>query len=216
MKRFFIVLIATLIGTQGKAQQSKFIIGLEGGVSRATMISSNLSIAQNALRYSGGISLFYQLNNYISLGTGAYLEKKGFETGALPMTDINGIMIGKFQAHFEFNYMTVPLILRISSKGPFQIFANAGTYFGKLLQEKEWTTGAGVNDRTYYNTSRFNSFDLGIIFGIGVNYALNDRLLLNLEGRLNQGITSVSDVSSPSDRITHQTMLAKVGIGYKL
>jgi Outer membrane protein beta-barrel domain len=151
-----------------------------------------------------GINFRYQINEKIALETGALYASIGFKT---PQKDLIWAsnapnLPNKSKSALAYKGLIFPLKMNYNFKiGKLNAYATAGTSLNYLLVQRTTTTtyfedGSSVNNASDLRIG-FNHFSWSIIAGFGVNYALSNRFMVNIEPTYRQGITSIlSDTNS--------------------
>ncbi|MFN8713560.1 MAG: porin family protein [Bacteroidota bacterium] len=195
MRSVFLFFLFTLTLT-ATAQINKLDIGAEGGFSLASLRGNEVidSYHDTRIGYSGGLFVQYNFRKIISVRTGGYYERKGSSLEFL-FTDINGTIIGTFKGKENFNYLTVPLLVRATFGQKLNYFVNAGPYIGFLMKKTEYTEAfQSIPEITSDQTDLFKKTETGLSFGIGVSYTLKEKFALSFEARNNLGLTDTSDL----------------------
>ena len=223
MKNIFLTLTvalgftATIFG-----QQNKLDIGLVGSPSMI-FLRGNDYIKEShkpKVGFSGGLSLQYNYPNTFSLRTDIQFERKGSVVpGAF--TDIVGNVVGEDKPiHVNFNYLTVPILLRATFGKKTKCFVNAGTFLGYLIKQT-FVYPAGTilpdgSDRED-NTKNDKRLDFGATAGLGLSIPIKDKFLIAFEIRDNLGLYNVSAVPIDNDGTikTNSTNLL-ISFSYKL
>ncbi len=173
------------------AQTNKFEIGVEVSPS-FTFLKGNDFIEKmynGTLGYSGGISFQYNWGKRIALRTNIAYERKGGE-GEFEFTDNYGASIGKGVVNLNFDYLTIPVLVRFTFGKRTKYFINGGSYFGYLINQTLVFKGANSNGESN-NTASYNSLDAGISLGTGIQYPINEKLFLSSEIRGNIGLYNI-------------------------
>jgi len=174
------------------AQTKKVQIGLEGGPTLASFDGKDRFKNNHSTKvgFAVGLSLQYDISKTISIRTGVGFERKGFKTRLYnPLTNQDA---GEIRYHFD--YLTIPVLARVTLGDKIKFFTNAGPYFAYLL---DVTDSRGfykfLPDSWKYN---YQKFDWGITAGIGGALPIKDYLLLTLEIRYNFGLYNYIKKSS--------------------
>ncbi len=117
------------------AQTKKFQIGLEGGPSLTSFDGKERFKNNHSTKvgYAIGLSLQYDISKIFSIRTGVGFEKKGYKLRLTnPFLNVDVIEI-----RYHFDYLTAPLLARITLGNKYKFFANAGPYFAYLLNVKD-------------------------------------------------------------------------------
>ena len=198
-------------------QVNRFDIGLEGGPSRTFLGGNTLidDLHEPTLGYSGGVFAQFNFRKILSLRTSIAFERKG-SVMQLPFTDINGSLIDNVSAYTNFNYLTMPLLLRATFGKNVQYYVNAGPYWGYLLKQTFVIKGSHLPDTTSDNTALDKRSDMGISAGVGLAFPINSDLSISIEARHNLGMYNVSAVPVIDDGAirTNSTNLL-CGLAYK-
>jgi hypothetical protein len=215
IKLLFFVFFFLTISIKTYCQINKFDVGVEGSPSLIFLRGNPIIEMSNAtIGFSGGLFLQYNLNKIISIRTNIGFERKGslWEGNA---TDARGIQIGKTTNNMNYDYLTIPLLVRATIGNKYKFFMNAGPYFGYLLQAK-----SVFEMPNFYGTSDIkgqNSVDFGLSTGLGLLYPLKSKIVLSFELRNNLGLYNVSALPVINDGTikTNSTNLI-FGLAYKL
>jgi opacity protein-like surface antigen len=195
------------------AQTKKFQIGLEGGPSLASIDGKDRfkNNHNSKVGYAVGLSLQYDVSKIFSIRTGVGFERKGYKMSLYnPLINVDA---GDLRFHFD--YLTAPLLARITLGNKYKFFANAGPYFAYLLSvndSRNFTKHYPESWKQYYKR-----FDWGITGGIGGAVEVKDNLSLTLEVRYNLGLNNYikENPSLPfKSYINSAGILA--GVAYKL
>jgi hypothetical protein len=133
-------------------------------------------------------------------------------------TDEYGNPIGELTFHSNFDYLTIPILGRLTFGKKIEFYVNAGPYLGYLLKQKDITEASGEYPKTEIdNTDNFEKLDFGLTTGLGMNYPLLEKLLLTVEIRNNLGLTNTSSLPVANDGSikTNSTSLL-IGVTYRL
>ncbi|MDQ3102155.1 MAG: PorT family protein [Bacteroidota bacterium] len=198
-------------------QANRFDIGIEGGPSRTFLQGNTLidDLHEPTLGYSGGLFFQYSFRKVVSLRTKIAFERKG-SVLHLPLVDIHGNLIDDVTTNANFNYLTIPLLLRATFGKKVQYFMNAGAYWGYLLKQTFVTKGSKLPETTSDNTALHKRSDMGISAGVGLALPIARDFLLSIEVRHNLGMYNISAVPVINDGVirTNSTDLL-LGFTYK-
>jgi hypothetical protein len=195
-----------------KAQTNKFEFGVEASPS-FTFLKGNDFIEKmynGTLGYSGGISFQYNWGKRIALRTNIAYERKGGE-GEFDFTDNYGASIGKGVVNLNFDYLTIPILVRYTFGKRVKYFINGGSYFSYLIKQTLVFKGAN-SDSESNNTSSYNRLDAGISLGTGIQYPINEKLILSSEIRGNMGLAN----TLPNGDLKVNSVNLLLGIAYRL
>ena len=110
-----LLIIFLMLGECTVQGQSKSLeLGIEGGPS-LTSIRGNILTdeLESIISYSIGPTVQFNFSERFALRTGCSLERNG-SAGYLMAVDVNGNVIGKTKLHEDFDYLTFPLLARVS------------------------------------------------------------------------------------------------------
>lgn len=180
-----------------------FDLGLEAGPSVISLYGNSFTNEHNkpACGFSTAITFQYNFQKILSLRTDIAFERKGslFPYNFIA-TDQNGSNIGSviLKESNNYDYLTIPLLLRATFGDKIKIFVNAGPYLGALLQSKTITRSNGGEmygfpAKTVANESHnLNRFDIGITTGVGLQLPLNEGFAISFEVRNNSGLYNIT------------------------
>jgi opacity protein-like surface antigen len=145
-----------------------------------------------------GINFRYHLNEKLVLETAILYTSTGIRTSQKDLIWASNVpnLPNKSQSTFAYRGMTFPLKMNYNFKvGKLSAYATAGAALNYLLVKRTtntsyFTDGTSVNNFSDIRIG-FDQFTWSIIAGVGVNYALSNRFMINLEPSYKQGITSV-------------------------
>jgi hypothetical protein len=145
-----------------------------------------------------GINFRYHLNEKIAIETAILYTSTGIKTSQKDLIWASNVsnLPNKSQSTFAYRGMTFPLKMNYNFKiGKLSAYATAGTSFNYLLVKRTTNTSYFTEGTVVKSASDirvgFEQFTWSIIAGVGVNYALSNRFMVNLEPTYRQGITSV-------------------------
>ena len=200
-------------------QTDKIETGIEIGPSLISLRGNNSLESHNDLSigFSSGLSFQYNLSIHLSIRTNVSFERKGVFSKVLA-TDENGYPIAELTVHSNYNYLTVPILGRLTFGKGIKFFVNAGPYFGYLIKQNDlieplWKFQEKIE---FDNTDNFERLDYGLTTGFGANFPINNKLLLSLEIRNNLGLLNISAIPIENEGTikTNSTNLL-IGIAYR-
>ncbi|HOY40076.1 MAG TPA: porin family protein, partial [Bacteroidales bacterium] len=109
-----------------------FDIGIEGSPSLIYLRGLIDYNYEPSLGFSGGISFQYNFPKIISIRTNVSFERKG-AIRRITYTDIMGETISELVEHSNFNYITLPILIKASLGKHVKYFITAGAFGGYLL-----------------------------------------------------------------------------------
>jgi Outer membrane protein beta-barrel domain len=116
-----------------------------------------------------------------------------------------------------YNVLRLPLLAKakgnfFDARSPLQFVGFAGPSLAFLLSSGINATAAGVTATTA--APNINSFDLGLEFGVGAEYALDKRFAVLLNLRYDLGLSNVS--SDPNGSVSSRDFQILAGLSYHL
>lgn len=176
-------------------QVNKFDIGVEAGPS-LIFLRGNDFIDNNhkpTIGFTGGLFFQYNFKKIVSLRTNIAYERKGSVLTA-QATDINGNPFGEITINTNFDYLTLPILVRATFGKKVQFFVNAGPYFGYLIKQTFVSKGDNIPTTTSDNTSLDKRFDTGVSTGLGLSVPIKTKFAFSFEIRNNLGLYNTSAV----------------------
>lgn len=196
MVRIKLLLIALLFLATGTiyGQTNRFDVGIEGSPSLIFLRGNDFIDTKHeaTIGFSAGFFFQYNFERIISLRANIAFERKG-SVLTTQVADIHGNSIGKFTTHSNFNYLTLPVLVRATFGEKVQYFANAGPYLGYLIKQTFVTKGDNIPTITADNTSQDKRFDIGLTTGLGLLFPIKQKITLTFEVRNNLGLYNVSE-----------------------
>lgn len=192
------------------AQSSKFNLGIEGGAG----ISKVGALYDSGLGYTGQIFGQYNITKIFSAQLGfGYEQKNGNDQ--ITVTDNFGNPLYNMKISQNFDFLTLPVLVRAKFGSKINYFVNAGPYFGYLLKQYSQTNDSNNNSSNEIdNASNFKRFETGLSLGIGISLPLKEKLALSFEVRDNLGLTNLSKTEGATLK-TNSTHLL-LGLSYSL
>lgn len=218
MKKILTVLICTLTITI-YGQTNILDLGIEGGISAASL-RGNTSIDNyhgTRIGYMGGLFIQYNFRKIISLRTGSYFEEKGSAI-KFDLHDQNGQTVGTIHGKENFDYLTIPLLLRATFGKKLNYFINVGPYIGFLIKQTEHTDAFQNYPETNPDrTDITKKTEIGLSTGLGLSYTIRQHYAFSFEVRNNLGLTNTSAVPVLNDGTVKTNALNFLfGFAYKL
>lgn len=218
IKPFFfgLFLLTNLETTYG--QTNKFDIGVEGSPSLIFLRGNDIidNLHKPTIGFSTGLFFQYNFKKVVSLRTNIAFERKGSVLTSLT-TDINGNQLGKMTTNTNFDYLTLPILVRTTFGQKVQVFVNAGPYFGYLIKQTFVSKVDNIPTTTSNNTTLDKRFDTGITTGLGFSIPIKTKFAFSCEVRNNLGLYNVSAVPvSNNGTIKTNSTNFLFGFTYKL
>ena len=221
-KKTTIFLLSLLLGAAsiGKAQNSKISLSVEGGPSQRSIIVSTAlrSVTKATLGFYAGVTAQYQFNKTWSVVTGIGFEHKGSAYETLQVDD-NGNAITTWDTRLNYEYLTMPILARVTFGNKVKVFFNAGVYSGLLLDTKYVRTLPNTPRITVSNKSNMKSTDGGLSIGGGVKMEILTKISALVEIRNNYGLAIVntdSNITRVGSQISTQNVCLILGLTYDL
>ena len=141
----------------------------------------------------GGLNAEFATNKGIGIRTELNLLRAGYAYNIV-FTDLIGNVILSDKLIVGLNYFQIPILLKYSFGNKYKFFANAGPYFGYLLNYSY--TGKTINQTFMNSNSRIKSIDFGLSSGVGLVYNSEKKLALQLEIRNNFGFKNIAETNN--------------------
>jgi len=210
-KKSLIIMFTLLMSVSAYTQSGKINVGVYGGAG----ISSTMmfSYQKAGFGYEGGLQLEYNIYKRISLISGIAYEKMS----SIDKIDFNDTLNNpqSFTYNHRFDFITIPLLMRVNFGSKMKIFINAGPSFNYLVYQ-EGKTIDNINNTTSISSyiDHYDRIEMAIEVGAGVSYPVSDKITMSIELRNKTGLTNISK----EDMATQKTMslLLHLGINYYL
>jgi len=195
--------------------QGGFDIGVEAGPG-LTLIrgSSGFSKFNPTIGFTGGLTLQYNLSKSIAIKTGINFERKN-GTNKVVLTDGWGNPIAEnVNPSLSLQYLTIPLMGKLTFGENKRFYVNAGMYFGYFLKGTFVVEPySNVPENVYDIAGEYNRLDTGLSAGIGKLFPVNESLSIIMEVRNNLGLYDIINYDK-SARLNSTNLL--LGVLYKL
>jgi hypothetical protein len=225
-------------------QNMRLIIGLEGG------INGTFSYRDFAHRqeydfpyqtyeyknypnsgYSYGLSLQWNFRNRLSIRSGLSLDYKSIVSLTDYNLNYNPYIFYKVRQTSSFEYLTIPLMAKLTFGKKVQFFGNAGIFLAFLVKQNNhletevssyFGTPVPQPGESYSNMANLRKLDAGISGGAGIAVPIGKHLLISAEWRHYLGLRNSwkPDYSQPQKFLAQgslllHTMGASLGIAYR-
>ncbi len=179
------------------AQENKWSVGVKGGATLPSVISSNRQLlnngfrSQSILRYTGGVSVQYLTEKNFGLQVEFNYTQRGWEERPI----IGGVRTSTRFYRVNLDYAEVPVLAHgYFGKRNLRLFLNAGVYLAYLLSaEAERADIPNDEEITiFYETQFQNRMDFGVRGGGGVEVVTKVGMF-QAEGSYSFGLNSVMD-----------------------
>lgn len=203
---------------QNSVKEKYWQIGASGGITQGNVSSINTSYDFTGKRgFQAGILTKYFFNPHIALGAEIGFEKRGFTAGVfnfgLQANDTSNYVCWDCYysslVDYQSFYLTLPLYVQFQRQiNKFGMFFRTGLYYSLMLQSyqdgyEEMFIDAvtGLPFAEYgYEPGRYrnifagevenvvNTYDAGVLFGLGLTYLITDKIGINLDASFYLGI----------------------------
>ena len=191
-----IILFLSIIAQPLLAQKKPVaILTIEGGPSIIKLRGNEYMEAyyKSTLGFAAGLGLqIVQPKSIFSFKTNIFYEKNGAISDEILLYDETGQIAGTVSNSITYNYITIPGLLRITTRSQNKFFINFGPYVGFLLKEVDQIKGIGLSQKTDA-TNLNNKMDGGISFGAGFQIPVKEKWLLSAELRDNIGFYDINN-----------------------
>jgi len=184
------VLLILLFSTQIiNGQPKTVIIGFEGGPSLSLILASSgvYKDSEPLIGGTAGLNVQYNFTKLLSLKTGVIYERKGTQlpskSDQLPPDGLMSI---------NFDYLSIPILLKLSFGQNIQFFINTGPNFSYLFSQSIFYKPKGEKSYKVANERvSYKPFDIGVILGVGISIPIRNRFKISLEIKDNLGLMNV-------------------------
>jgi hypothetical protein len=194
LKIFTAIVCVIFVGiTPSYCQSNSFIIGLAGGIGSTYMYGNELYKQKQSptLGYSVNFKIEQCFRNRFSVLIPIGFEKKGsVSKNSLPFPD--GSPGGYANFHFNYTYLTFPLLFKGLIGNKVQGFLEMGPMFGYLLSQETILRSNVLKMDNQSMTNNFRRLDIGLIVGVGSSVSLSKRFKVGLNYRSNLGLKSLN------------------------
>lgn len=197
MKKAFLLLLLLSTGIQSRAQKGFVQYGGLAGVSFVNLYGNPFieAFLKSKARVVGGPAVYYSLSKHWAVRSNFFYESKG-ATGIMPLFDEEGEPLGFYNADIHYNYLTIPLLFDFHFGGKLRGNLTAGPFVGILIHQRSTFSRVGTGESIEQKgTGGFYPWDGGAVVAAGLRYALNKRITLSFESRINFGLANI--VSRP-------------------
>jgi opacity protein-like surface antigen len=146
------------------------------------------------LSYYGGITAEFHLKKSLTLVTGIGVEQKG-SVVKIPWTDFNGEPIGDYNLYSKFDYLSCPILLRISFGTKINYYFNGGFYYSYLIRAKLIGERPNLPNYVLDNRESVKNSDIGFSIGGGIKIRITPKMVIPIEIRSNHGLLNISKLS---------------------
>ena len=173
-------------------------IGITAGYTNSG-IKTNHPYLKNISRDNNlntGIIFDYGFSKLISIRTGVNYDQKGFADN-ITFTDAQGNILGDSKLHFDFNYLTIPVLLKFTIGDKYRVYGNVGLFGSYILSAgvfgpKYNSNGKESGDELLMDEkNHVNKIDYGMILGFGVEYKIKTKFIIGIDARFNQSFNNI-------------------------
>lgn len=195
-KSFLLILIISAISFG----QSKVKLGVNGGLNYSSLRGNDFTerTIKPGFSYLMGFSFEYFIKENLSINSNLNFEQKlTKESGEVYLTDQFGYTeVVTTDTRIKYNYIILPVYTSFYFGTKKDFYINGGVFIGYLLNSK--ITSKRFNDKTDTTDSNKKT-DVGLVFGFGKLFKLNEKNSLKIEVRENLGLVNTSDVEVYND-----------------
>jgi Outer membrane protein beta-barrel domain len=209
MKKIIFAIFSLVFFQNFVSAQRDFRIGIFGGATYSSHKGTN-SILDNTdgsfVHATGGFSVEYVINEKFSIKTGLGFEKKRidyFAQTTFGYFDQSGMFVTEpveIETKNEYNYLTIPLLVKYNFGPKKSFFANLGSYMSIQTNHEKGTTFNYTNsgNSSFMSESGYNfplshalsSKEYGVSLGLGKSFVINKKNKISFELRNNFGLTN--------------------------
>ncbi len=184
-------------------------IGIETGPGSRILFGNEVlnDTRQQALGFTLGINTSYRFNDRLSVKSGIYYELKGSQTGWMTFTTTSDMIVirrgytpsnssgGPIQirSRDNFNFISVPLLLKINLGKERHWYLNAGVSIGYLMGVRVVNMYKDRENQRYKPINEFYSIEYCALFGVGYETKINSKWNGHLEIRNHLGLNNLLD-----------------------
>jgi hypothetical protein len=204
---------------ENEEQKNRWSVGVKGGITLPSVISSNQSLlrtgfrTQSRIRYTGGVAVQYLTEKNFGLQVEFNYTQRGWEER--PPLGLEGRLPTRFY-RVNLDYAEVPVLAHgYFGKRNLRLFLNAGVYLAYLLSaETERASIPDDEDITIFYEAQFqNRIDFGVRGGGGVEVVTRVGMF-QAEGSYNFGLNSVMDKNVQQIPHIVQNSTVAITLGY--
>lgn len=230
MKQFLkivVLFIILLTSNYAQSQKGSWEIGINNGILySSSSINSKTQYFYNIPPHSSSFSLFNglainkQVSKKVILKSGISYFRNTTIVKDLEYTDFAGNNLGKGDASFQINYLSIPIDVQTFFDNAASGFGlSAGLSFNLLTSAKvkvvlQNNSPSVGKEQVGDNTSAYNKFNLSLVLGPTYRYKLNDRFTLTADVLLNLGMLNIANSSEISQKV--RSLGAYIGFRYAL
>ena len=177
IRHLLIILILSGITTTVDAQRKSWAIGVQVGENFSTLMGETHYDFRPG--WSAGVHLSHYLLDDLVIRLEVNVDDRGAQLNPSLISDPFGA------SEYRLTYLSMPILLRYSTKTRFKIIAGGGISVDLLLSDDVNFTNPNPT-----NQPEFRRINADIVGCLGGAYPINDRLSLTVEGRSLLGLQS--------------------------
>jgi len=235
MKQAIAFLVFLLIGTLAHGQEGyakgNITLGFQVGASVATQSGTYPAATEPVVGVVSHVTGQYYITPHFSLIAGLGIEQKGSyssqkfttSTNVNPQTGFIGTP-GTITTNTIMNYIILNMMAKYAfGNRNFNFFVEGGPYLGGLVQATQDLNAQSDSSFSIHSIDAsaengFQRIDFGAVLGVGIEKSITENLSINLETRLNVGLSNIalSFPGFPSSNTHNLSANLLVGITWKL
>jgi hypothetical protein len=211
--KHFTIIVLIGLAAIARGQNFKNDLGVEGGPG-LTFLYGNHYANNNLKPFFGGTGGLYYQRNFIkifALKTGLYYMYIGSKSPGRAY-DPQGTPVAVTNVRLNTDYLSIPLLAKLSFGGPVKFFLNAGPY-GAMMLHATQENQENYQNNTSDKTPSYKRFDAGVAFGLGLNVHIS-HFAFNLEERSNLGLVNTSSIAGNNGNGDVHTFISTLMIGF--
>ena len=208
-KTILLLLLALpiLVLSQNKKKKGfyKWDVGINGGINfNNPLINSDpgnsIDSSLNDINFRGnlyGLTLIYHVNRFVAIKGEFDIENRGWKNDFNVSDDIN---VPDFREVTQvLDYFDIPLFMHLGFGKKFKVDLNFGPYFGFKIKDEVYSINEngeqieGDDVRGMIELQEFKNFDLGLVYGIGFDYYLHERISIGFDALYERGMRVINE-----------------------
>ena len=194
MKKLLFTICVVALVSNSILAQSKIRFGVNGGMTYSSFRGNEAAEELDAgFDFLVGVSVEYPLKNKLSLLANLSYDSKtaaGTPSGFIPSPEDPAS--GNINAEANYQYITLPIVLKYKIGAKQSFYADAGLFVGYLLKSQTHEDYYNTSDDT---TSLNKKIDAGLVLGFGKSFKLKNNQEITIELRENLGLLNTSKVN---------------------
>ena len=208
-KTILLLLLALpiLVLSQNKKKKGfyKWDVGINGGINfNNPLINSDpgnsIDSSLNDINFRGnlyGLTLIYHVNRFLAIKGEFDIENRGWKNDFNVSDNIN---VPDFREVTQvLDYFDIPLFMHLGFGKKFKVDLNFGPYFGFKIKDEVYSINEngeqieGDDVRGMIELQEFKNFDLGLVYGIGFDYYLHERISIGFDALYERGMRVINE-----------------------